>query len=170
MKKVLYVLAELNDADVDWMTENGSRDSLRPQEILITQGVHTDSLFFVLDGRFEVSIDGTEVATVGAGAVLGEISFVDSHPPTATVKALDASRVLAIPRTSVQHKLDTDPPFAARFYRAVSVFLADRLRSTLQQVSGGEAPDEMEELDLDRLESVSRAGERFRSVLQSLSN
>jgi len=170
MKKVLYILAELDDGDVAWMSAQGRRDTLRPGEALITQGVATGALYFVLEGRFAVTVDGTEVARVGAGEVLGEISFVDRHPPTATVTALDAARVLAIPKTAVERKLETDPPFAARFYRALATFMADRLRATLGQVGSAPRSAATDELDLDRLERISRAGERFERVLRTLAS
>lgn len=167
MKNVLYILAELDDEDVAWMAENGSRTTLHPGDRLITEGTAIDSLYVVLDGRFVVTVEGTEVAHVGAGAFLGEISFVDHHPPSATVAAAEDSHVLAIPREVVQYKLESDLGFASRFYLALATFLAERLRDTLQQVAS--APPEEDELDLDRLDRISRAGERFERILRQLS-
>jgi CRP/FNR family transcriptional regulator, cyclic AMP receptor protein len=174
MKKVLYILAELDDDDVQWMSENGSRNAYSRGEVLITQGEDLDSLFVALDGRFSVAVDGVEVARIGAGEVLGEISFVDDHSATATVTAVEASHVLAIPHGVVRAKLKVDPEFAARFYLALATFLADRLRSTLQLVrsgtgeSHGSYEDEERELDFDRLDALSRAGDRFHRVLRQL--
>jgi CRP/FNR family cyclic AMP-dependent transcriptional regulator len=172
MKKVLYILAEFDDDDVQWMSANGSRNTLSPGEVLITQGVDLESLFVALDGRFSVSVNGVEVAKTGAGEVLGEISFVDRHPPTATVTAVEESHVLAIPREVIHEKLRSDREFAARFYLALSTFLADRLRGILEQVGGGAGvsdwSSDTEELDLDRLDAVSRAGDRFQRVLRQL--
>jgi len=167
MKSALYILAELDDDDVSWMSENGSRTTLRPEDVLITQGGEIESLFVVLDGSFLVSVDGTEVAQVGAGQFLGDVSFVDHFPPSATVTAAQDSHVLVIARDVMQHKLDSDPNFAARFYLALATFLAERLRSTMEKLGSG--PSGGDELDLDRLDRISRAGERFERILRQLS-
>ena len=126
-----------------------------------------DSLFFVTHGNFSVSTGGAghTVATVGAGEVLGEISFVDRRPPTATVTALEDADVLAIPKTTLSDKLLEDPGFASRFYRAIAVFLAHRLRTTLLQLGEGGEDDE---LDLQELDTVSKAGVRFERILRRL--
>jgi CRP/FNR family transcriptional regulator, cyclic AMP receptor protein len=168
MKNALYYLAEFEDDDVAWMSENGSRETVQPGERLIGQGEALDSLFVVLDGQFAVSINGTEVSQVGAGQFLGEISFVDHHPSSATVTATQESHVLAILREAVQYKLESDSAFAARFYLAVSMFLAERFRKTLRDAVPGQSDDE--ELDLDRLDRISRAGERFERILRQLSS
>lgn len=167
MKNALYILAELEDDDVAWMSENGSRETVRPGDRLIGQGDALDSLFVVLDGQFSVTVDGAEVAQVGAGQFLGEISFIDDRPSSATVTATQDSHVLAILREVVQYKLESDPGFAARFYLALSTFLAERLRKTLREAGSSSSGDD--ELDLDRLDRISRAGERFERILRQLS-
>jgi CRP/FNR family transcriptional regulator, cyclic AMP receptor protein len=70
------------------------------------------------------------VARLGAGEVVGGIAFVDSAPPSATVMAAGDASVLALPHTLLRQRLAEDAPFAARFYRALAIFLADRLRAT----------------------------------------
>jgi hypothetical protein len=99
--------------------------------------------------------------------VLGEVSFVDRRPPTATVTAVDDAGVLAVAKPVLSAKLKDDPAFAGRFYRAVATFLAERLRSTLAQM-GEERRAEDDELDLQALDSVSKAGVRFDRILQRL--
>jgi CRP/FNR family cyclic AMP-dependent transcriptional regulator len=170
VKKVLYILGELDDNDAEWLTSAGTRRPLATGEVLIHQGREIDSLFFVTHGAFAVTSRAarSELARVGAGEVLGEISFVDRRPPTATVTAAEPSEVLAVPRTVLSEKLQEDPAFAARFYRAVAVFLADRLRSTLQQLGREPADQSDDELDLQSLEAVSKAGVRFERILQRL--
>ena len=170
MKKVLYILGEFEDDDVEWLTTSGVRRTLAGGDVLIREGAPIEFLFFVTHGTFAVTRGAarTEVARVGVGEVLGEVSFVDRRAPTATVSALEDAGVLAVPREALNAKLRDDPGFAGRFYRAVAVFLADRLRSTLLLV-GREVADESEnELDLHALDTVSKAGVRFERILQRL--
>jgi CRP/FNR family cyclic AMP-dependent transcriptional regulator len=77
------------------------------------------------------------------------------------VQALEASLVLDIPRRRLNAKLAEDPGFAARFYRALSMFLADRLRHTVAALAGSAAADSGVEMDFDALDNVSVAGARF---------
>jgi CRP-like cAMP-binding protein len=167
MKNVLYILGSLDDADAAWLVRSGKRVNVPDGHAIIREGQPIDSLFFVTGGTFRVTTGSKELARVGTGEVLGEISFVDARPPTATVTAVENGRVLSIPRTLLAEKLDADPNFASRFYRAIATFLAHRLRITLS--SGPDAePTNWDELDLDELHSFSQAGARFERILHRL--
>ena len=130
MRKVLHILGILSDTDIDWIVTNSQRPTVTPGEVLLAQGIPIDNLFILLDGKFEVRIGAQEetvVATLFAGKIVGEISFVDHRLPTANVLALEPSAVLALPRSSLAAKLHADTAFAARFCLAIASFLADRL-------------------------------------------
>ena len=169
MKKVLYILGELDDRDADWLVRMGRSIDVPDGHTIIREGEPIDSIYFVTGGVFRVTTQasGGEIARIGTGEVLGEISYVDRRPPTATVTALEDGRVLAIPRATLTEKLESDPGFSSRFYKAIATFLADRLRSTLQQV-GGEVADDDEGLDLDELHTLSQGGVRFERILRRL--
>ena len=100
------------------------------------------------------------------GDVVGEISFVDERPPAASVRAEVASKVGAVPRAALGEKLRQDVGFAARFYQAIAVFLADRLRSTNAQLGAktvrlGEDVEDADELAPHLMANISMAGLRF---------
>ena len=140
MRKVLFILSELADADLDWMIQNGAKTTYPKGAVLIEEGKPISVLFVLLDGHLSVSLaalGGKEIALLRSGEILGELSFLDSRPPSATVTAADDVTVLAVPRARLTTKLDEDPSFAARFYRALGVFLASRLRSTQQRLGYG---------------------------------
>jgi bacteriocin-type transport-associated protein len=177
MKKVLFILGELKDVDIDWLISAGRRETVPAGHVLIREGSAINALYIVLDGQFSVTIKAlgdTAVARLSTGEVIGEISFVDERPPSATVTALEPARVLAIPRAAVQAKLLQDDGFAARFYRALAVFLSDRLRSTVSHLGYGKATEMDEnveyedELDLGVLDKVALAGARFDWLLRRL--
>ena len=169
MRKALVFLGILNDSDLDWMVATGTRREVPRGHVLIEEGKPIDSVYVVLDGALSVSVRGArnrEVARLLSGEIVGEISFVDSRPPSATVQALENSLVLAIARASLQSRLENDPAFAARFYRALAVLLADRMRSTLGALGYGTGPRAAEdsyagEIDPDTLDQTSLAGARF---------
>lgn len=172
MRKALYFLGILNDADIDWLVAAGSRREIAPGLTLIDEGKAIDSVFLVIDGAFAVrtrALGGREIARLMSGEVMGEMSFVDQAPPSATVQSLEPSFVLDIPRRRLNAKLAQDSAFAARFYRALSMFLAARLRSTNAALAGGAAGNDTEdEMDFETLDNVSMAGARFEWIQRRL--
>ena len=174
MRKVMYLMGTLEDSDVEWLAANGSVMRLAPNQVLVSEGRPVDSLFVVLDGQLSVKAGSVLVATLLAGEVLGEISFIDSRPPLATVTALDAARVLAVRRDVLRSKLAADRRFASNFYLAIAIFLADRLRSTTSRLGYGKpdqdaAPDVLDELSEDLMETVSLGTRRFDNLLKRVS-
>jgi CRP/FNR family cyclic AMP-dependent transcriptional regulator len=175
MRKVLFILGQLNDSDVEWLATHGTRRPVADGEIIVREGSSIDHLFITLSGQFRVSLgDNQEVARLGAGEMVGEIAFVDAALPSATVTAVGRAAVLALPKALLQQRLSADPPFAARFYRALAIFLADRLRGTTRRLGYGAAgnldSEAMleDELDSGVLDSLSQAGDRFTRLLQRL--
>lgn len=178
MRKALFFLGILSDSDIEWMMGAGSKLEVAPSQILISEGQPVDSMFLVLHGKLTVfvrAMGNRELARLQCGEVVGEMSFVDSRPPSATVQALEPSVVLKIPRSRLQAKLDQDPPFAARFYRALAVFLSDRLRGTVAHLGYGKGMDldndtvYGDEIDRDTLDNLSLAGARFDWLQRRLS-
>ncbi|MEM0921715.1 MAG: cyclic nucleotide-binding domain-containing protein [Pseudomonadota bacterium] len=152
MRKALYILGDLEDRDIIWMSRQGNMRSLDPGEALVTAGREIADLFFVTEGTLVVTLPGgIELAELGTGDVVGEMSFVEKRPPSANVTATEPSRVLAVPKTAMLAAFREDPAMAARFYRALAVFLSDRLRSISEQTQPGDAAGELDEGLLDML-------------------
>jgi CRP-like cAMP-binding protein len=130
-----YLVAGLSDADMVWLLSCGKLRTLRAGERLVEIGRPFGDLFFILAGTLEVVRgDGTHIATIGAGEVVGEMSFVDDQPPSVSVRASEATEVLCTPRSDILARFGSDALFAARFYRALAKFLSDRLRETTRLV------------------------------------
>lgn len=178
MKRVLYILGLLADSDIDWLISSGKRESVAAGEAILRQGEPTRNIYLITSGRFGVLIDAAggssqQIAELTSGEIVGEISLLDSRPPTATVRALAPSQVIRIPREALTARLEMSPEFASRFYRALAVFLAQRLRSTVAKLgySGGPATGQLtdeDEIDPELLDSMDLAGKRFRWIMQRL--
>jgi CRP-like cAMP-binding protein len=172
MRKVLFLFGQLNDDDIEWMLTAGARRFVPAGGTLIQQGVPVDAVFILLEGRLAVWLQGRkgperEIARLNAGEIVGEMSFVDARPPSATVRALEDSTVFAITKALLNAKLASDQGFAARFYRALAIYLSTTVRERHRALGGsstGEAAEEEEdtdELDPNVLDGVYLAGERF---------
>jgi CRP-like cAMP-binding protein len=172
MRKVLYILGHLNDEDVEWMARAGRRLAAAGRE-LIRQNEPSNELFFVLEGEVTVTVAGLgEVARLGPGEVVGEMELVDSAPPSATVVGGPGCVVLSLDRESLGLRLRQMGGFAARFYKALAIFLADRLRAMEDRRSGRVGPETIAEDELDDavLDQVSVAGARFAHIMKQLSH
>lgn len=170
MRKVLYILTRLSDEDVDWFSAVGKRSRLAAGTELIRQGEPIDALTFVLDGLLAVTVKGVgEVARLGSGEILGEMSLVDEAPPSATVTVVEPAVVLSIDRATLEAKTQGDPHFAARLYRAIAMYLSVRMRSTVQRLGyGSNRPATQEEIDMELLEKIHLAGARFDRILKKM--
>lgn len=174
MRKVLYLFNSLNDADVEWLSSHGELRRVAPGTAIIREGQPADTLFIVLDGALSATVAALgdqEVERLICGAVVGEMSFVDARPPSATVRGRDVALVFAIPHTLLAVRLRTDDGFAARFYKAIAVFLSDRLRGKLDML-GNTVPSlaenvfEDDEIDPALLDGLFLAGQRFDRLLK----
>jgi CRP/FNR family cyclic AMP-dependent transcriptional regulator len=170
MRKVLYILTRLNDEDVEWLSTVGERQWLKAGTTLIREGEPTEALIFLLDGQVSVTIEGLgEIARLGSGEILGEMSLVDESPPSATVTVIAPTHILAVDKARLVARLDADAAFAARLYRAIAMFLSLRMRSTVQRLGYGNARiSSEEEIDLTLLETVHIAGARFDRMIKQL--
>jgi bacteriocin-type transport-associated protein len=177
VKKVLFILGELSDSDVDWLAEVGSREVVEAGRVLIRESSPIDRVFVILEGHFAVTVaalPGKEVARLGSGEIVGEMSLVDQRPPSATVTALESGLVLAVPRREIEGKFAQDLGFSSRFYRALTVFLSDRLRSTVSRLGYGQSgpmnqdAEYEDELDMGVLDKAALAGARFDWLLKRM--
>jgi CRP-like cAMP-binding protein len=172
MRKVLFLFGQLNDDDVEWMLRAGRKRPLREGEVLIEQNVPVADVFILLEGRLAVWLKprrGPEkdIARLNAGEIVGEMSFVDARPPSATVRAVEDSTVFGISKAVLSAKLQADSGFAARFYRALAIYLSTTVRERHRALGYGsdsdleEMEDDADELDPNILDGIYLAGERF---------
>ncbi len=170
MRKVLYLFGQLTDDDVEWMLRAGAKRVVPAGEVLIRQGEPAEAVFILLAGKLAVRLrsrrgEEREIARLNAGEIVGEMSFVDARPPSATVSALEASTVFALGKPVLAARLAGDPGLAARFYRALAMYLSATVRERHRALGFGSGVEDDEEagdeLDANVLDGVYLAGERF---------
>ncbi|HZN56337.1 MAG TPA: protein kinase [Candidatus Polarisedimenticolaceae bacterium] len=107
-------------------------------EAIIRQGQRGDALFVIIDGEARVTLrdhDGTArpIATVGAGAVAGEMSLITQEPATADVIAETDVRALVLPAADFDALAAKNPELTIVLTNVV----ADRLGRGLVDGLGG---------------------------------
>ncbi|MGF7217830.1 CRP-like cAMP-binding protein [Spirosoma lacussanchae] len=171
MKRVLYFLGHLNDRDVEWMLQNGNKLMLETGDRLINKGQAIDSLYIVLSGQLAVCANNNFnecIAKLESGEVVGEMSFLESTPPSVSVIVTAPSVIYQISREKINLRLLTNSEFRANFYYALALFLSNRLRKTTDQLGFGN-PDDEDLVDANVLDGVAQAGSRFVKLLHRFS-
>ena len=174
MRKVLFIFGELSDTDVDWLVKAGERVTLPAGQVLIPVGTRVDHLYIVLDGQLVIkAANGAFIAKLESGEIVGEMSLVDPAPTAVSVEVVVETLVFRVPDVKLRQKLAADSAFAARFYRSIAIFLADRLRATTRRMGYGtqeaaESAAARGELNENVMETMHLAGARFARMLQKM--
>lgn len=165
MKRVLFFLGQLNDRDVEWLLYNGSKLELETGDRLINKGEFIDNLYIVLSGQLAVCTSNNEtVAKLEVGEIVGEMSFLESRPPSVSVIVTQPTVVYQISREMINARLVANNEFKSNFYYALALFLSNRLRKTTDQLGYGN-PEEEDLIDTNVLDGVAQAGSRFGQIL-----
>ncbi len=176
-KKALFILGGLDDDDLTWIVHRSKIKILPPGEILIHEGRPINALYIILSGLLKVSIspdEEKELALLSKGEVVGEISFVDSRPPLATVEAVEESHVLVIPRYELSVQLHRNSGFASRFYQGICLCLACRMRGTVRRLGYAFEDDDpnldLQDIKASTIDFLTLAEAKFSWLLQNIKN
>src|SRR6187401_1680540 len=71
--------------ELDRIARSGDEVKMPAGTVLADQGQTGREAFIVLEGEVAVKRNGRKVATLGPGAIVGELSLLDHGPRTATV-------------------------------------------------------------------------------------
>ena len=112
--------------------KGGVEFSIDEDELISDYGDSDDCLYLMLSGEALVEVPAGDrwlnVALLRTGTVIGEISFLDSRPRTARVRARTACQLFRKNRESFDAISETDASSALEFVHKISRILAYRLR------------------------------------------
>ena len=132
MQKGQFILGSLDESDVAWLRSHGKLEDLDAGSTLIQQGQVLDTFYIVMAGVLAVFHGEKEIARLGVGEILGEMSFVDARCAAAQ-GSIVLTLILSIPQHQLAVQLLENPGFGSRFYRSIAMFLSSRLRSLVIQ-------------------------------------
>ena len=92
---------------------------------IVLQGQIGNGLFLLVSGSARVMVGDQEVAHLGTGQVIGELSVIDQQPRVASVVAAEPVRTLALASWDLFEVLDADTHLA----RNLLIELAARIRA-----------------------------------------
>jgi CRP/FNR family cyclic AMP-dependent transcriptional regulator len=133
------IFAGLDRERIEAIERSGATAEFRPGELVIEEGRPNDQLFVILRGDLEVFLPKTDerltkvsIAPVGPGDCIGEYSFIDDKPASASVAATTHVEVFKISRAEIQRILESDADAGRMIYRNLLRLLVKRLRAENQ--------------------------------------
>ena len=91
---------------------------------IVRQGEMGDCMYVIQEGQVEVVADEGDkevrLAILGAREFFGEMAIFDREVRTATVRALDAARVLTVDKRTFLRRIHTDPSLAYHVVQTMS--------------------------------------------------
>jgi CRP-like cAMP-binding protein len=94
-------------------------------QLICREGDVGRELIMVVEGEASIDRGGVEIATVGPGAFIGEMSLLDGGPRSATITATSEVKALVLPTREFWQVIDEVPAIAHRLLTT----LAERLRA-----------------------------------------
>jgi CRP-like cAMP-binding protein len=108
---------------------SGAAAHFSPGAAILVEGKRDQPLAVIDSGTARVSFgDGRPGPSVRPGEVVGEVSFLDEGPASASVVAVEAVEATLLERGAVRAVLAADPELAAALYRSLGALVARRLR------------------------------------------
>ena len=170
MFEVLSLLNELEESDIQWILNAGNEQQVTSGAVIIQEGTNPETLFFILKGLVGVtvsSIGDKQLATLGPGELMGEISFLEGRAAAATVTAVETTLLLTVAHAELACKASEDPLFAARLYKSFALISSRRLRESVgalgQQL---QAKTSFEQAATNRWAHIDQIVDAFKTLLR----
>jgi len=98
-------------------------------DLIVRQGERIEGLYVLRRGAASVERDeGVPLARLDEGEVFGEMTFIETELPSASVRADGPVEIDLIPSEHVISLLVSAPGFATRFYKGLATILSHRVR------------------------------------------
>ncbi|RZL09970.1 MAG: cyclic nucleotide-binding domain-containing protein [Rubrivivax sp.] len=115
-----------------------TRHELRSGDLLIKQGDHDRTVYFLGQGSLQVFVTGgapgsSRIAILRAGAVLGEPGLFADGPRMANVEAMTPCVVWALRLPRFEELAARVPQVAVEVVRAAGALMAQRMRANMQR-------------------------------------
>ena len=135
---------------ISWISATATERSAAAGSHLIREGDQAEALLFLLDGQLEAITSDAEqrdvtLGSLAAGAVIGEMSWLEQRPAVADIVSPGTCQLLELPFSSIQQLERSNPHLAAQLHR----LLAQKLALQIQQQNirlAGEAQNPVEPL------------------------
>jgi PPM family protein phosphatase len=112
-----------------------------PGEVVLREGEPGDALYAILEGKFVVTRASQPITWLEAGSHFGEMALFNNRPRSATVEAIERSRLLVMDRVRFNELVRKEPLLGVKLLWAFAQVLSLRLDETSVQLFGSVIAD-----------------------------
>jgi len=137
---------QVSDNDLENLLARSKMLPVTPGTTLLQEGTYGREIYFILDGRFEVSALGPHgeslpVAILRRGEFMGERGLLTGQPRSASVSALTDAMVLEVPEQVMQRMMEILPPLHQFFEQMNNARAVETLLGRTELFQGISSPD-----------------------------
>lgn len=119
-------------------TQYLTRHEVRMGDVVIKQGDHDRTMYFLAQGTMQVYVTGaapgtSKMALLRPGALMGEPGLFADGPRTANVEAMTACVIYAMRLPRFEEMANRQPQIALEIMRAAGAVMAVRMRANLMR-------------------------------------
>ncbi|HHZ92318.1 TPA: cyclic nucleotide-binding domain-containing protein [Candidatus Poribacteria bacterium] len=129
-------------------------DGLSNRELRNFARIDSAGMYVILDGAVKVTREVEDstiitLTTLEDGTFFGDVGLLDSAPRTATVTAIQPSKIIGFFRPELLNLIESDPKLASKVIFVLARVLASRLRFTNQELQKAQ-------YEIDRLQNLTQ--------------
>jgi CRP-like cAMP-binding protein len=108
-------------------------------DVVIREGAAGDACFLLVAGAVQVTRGGSPIATLGPGAIVGQLALLDRAPRSATVTCAEAGIALEVPASAFANLVRASSPIALRFQAQIMLAGVRQLREATRKVAASQS-------------------------------
>lgn len=138
--KNIYLFQELSNDELAKVAKVcKAREVIAGQDIFIN-GQEAESFYVIQQGTVKIlrttsGGDELQLTSLATGGHFGEMPFLSGDARTATAQATETCHLIEVPFASLKTLLHEEVKISDKFHRAISKFLAQRLKNTTGDLS-----------------------------------
>jgi CRP-like cAMP-binding protein len=149
-------LASYANEDLDLLAYISTLKSFAAGEVIMQEGAEGDACWLVVRGGVAVtrSTQSTPLATLGPGALVGQLALLDRAPRNATVTATTETAALEVRADAFANLVRASSPVALRFQLQVALAGVRQLRAATKKLAEAAAREQMAPMSSGRMLDV----------------
>lgn len=167
------LLFALPEVEREWFLSAAREQEIAQGTVLVRQNDQLDALYLLIEGVLNVYHSVEEVkplSTLGPGQIIGEMSFIENLPASATVVAAERCMVLQISFETLRQRMETSFDFNVYFQNALLPILSQRLRAVTAKMRSIQEDQEKLTSEKAPLPPVWRALEGFKDQMFTMNH
>ncbi len=130
-------MTEMTRASARHLMDQGNWITGRTGEVLINEGEAISHLFYLHEGKADISLHGQHVGGVGNGDLIGDATALTGEPATGTVTLATDSRFWCVSAPKLRQYLELHPDARTVIERQINSALDRKLRAANAALAAG---------------------------------